>query len=80
MEDETRDYLVLIANTIALVLIWMIGNVLVGIYIGLAFFSDAPNWKNLLYYAGCIASLVFLTRYILKKWRKLLSVQTRENY
>ena len=79
MEDETRDYLVLIANTIALVLIWMIGNVLVGIYIGLAFFNDAPNWKNMLYYAGFIASLVFLTRYILKKWRKHISLQTGEN-
>jgi len=74
MEDDTRDYLVLIANTIALVLIWMIANVLVGIYIGLAFFNEMPGWKNILYYVGFAASLFFLTRYILKKWRKHLNV------
>jgi hypothetical protein len=69
MEDETRDFLVLIVNTIALVLIWMIANVLIGIYFGLAFFKDLPDWKNVVYYIFFGATLWWLTRRIRKKWK-----------
>ena len=40
MEDDTRAFLVLVLNTMALVLLWMIANVLVGIYMGYAFFEE----------------------------------------
>ena len=69
MEDETRDFLVLIVNTISMVLIWMIVQVLVGIYFGLAFFENAPNWKNIGYYLFLLISLYFLVRYLLRKWK-----------
>jgi hypothetical protein len=68
MENETRDFLVLIANSIALVLIWMILNVLFGIYLEWGFFTGKPGWKNILYYVFSIASLIFLVRRLIKKW------------
>lgn len=69
MEDETRDFLVLIVNTIALILIWMIANVLIGIYFGLAFFNKMPDWKNILYYLFFIGTLYLLIRRTRKKWK-----------
>lgn len=69
MEDDTRGFLILIVNTIATVLIWMIANVLVGIYFNLAFFEDKPDWKNLVYYFGFLVSLFLLIRYLRRKWK-----------
>ena len=68
MEDETRAFLVLIVNTIALVLLWMIANVLVGIYLGYAFFEGSPTWKNILYYIVAIITFIFVVRRIWRKW------------
>lgn len=69
MEDETRNFLVLIANTIAFILIWMIANVLIGIYFGLAFFEGTPGIKHIIYYIFFIVSIFFLIRYLKRKWK-----------
>lgn len=50
MEDETRRFFLLIVNSIALFLLWMIANMLVGIYWGYAFAQNEFTWKNALYY------------------------------
>lgn len=68
MEDDTRAFLVLIINTIALILLWMIANVAVGIYVGYAFFEDAPHWQNILYYIISITAFIFIIRHIRRKW------------
>ena len=69
MEDETRDFLVLIINTIAIVLLWMIVQVLAGIYFEFAFFENTPDWENILYYIFFIGTLFLLIRYLKKKWK-----------
>jgi ABC-type glycerol-3-phosphate transport system permease component len=69
MEDDTRGFLVLIVNTIALVLMWMIANVLVGIYWGYAFYEMNVSWKNIIYYILSLATLVLLVWYITRKWK-----------
>ena len=69
MENDTRQFLILIVNTISIVLLWMILNVLVGIYFGLGFFDDYPDWKNYLYYVFALTSLFFMVRYLRKKWK-----------
>ncbi|MDB5202101.1 MAG: hypothetical protein JWQ27_1510 [Ferruginibacter sp.] len=68
MEDETRDFFVRIINSIAMSLIWMISQVLVGIYWGYGFFSGSPTWQNLLYYVFFVITLLLLIRYLRKKW------------
>ncbi len=72
MEDDTRAFLVLIVNTIALVLMWMIANVLIGIYWGYAFYELSISWKNIVYYIISLATLVWLVWYISKKWKGYL--------
>ncbi|MBS1496685.1 MAG: hypothetical protein JSU03_10285 [Bacteroidetes bacterium] len=68
-EDDIRKFLVLIVNTIAIILIWMIANVLVGIYLGYGFFENKISWKNIVYYILFTVSLFFLIRYIRRKWK-----------
>ena len=69
MEDETREFLVRILNTVALVLLWMMINVFIGIYKGFAFFEEKPGWINYIYYIFFIASLIFLIIHLKRKWK-----------
>ena len=69
MEEETRDFLVRIVQTISIVLLWMLVNVFIGIYKGYAFFDDYPNWTHYLFYAFFLISLVFLLIHLWRKWK-----------
>jgi ABC-type glycerol-3-phosphate transport system permease component len=69
MEDETREFLVRILNTVAVVLLWMMANVFIGIYKGYAFFEDRPDWTNYVYYAFLAISFIFLIFYLKRKWK-----------
>ena len=62
----------LIANSIAIVLIWMIINVFFGIYLGWGFFETSPGWKNWLYYALALGSLFLIGKFLYKKWKNYL--------
>ena len=68
MEDETRDFLVLVLNSIALMLLWMIANVFAGIYLGYAFFEGSPGWKNIVYYIISIFTFLLVIRRLRRKW------------
>lgn len=69
MEDETREFLVRIANTVAIVLLWMMVNVFIGIYKGYAFYEDIPGWENYLYYVFLVISFIFLFLHLKRKWK-----------
>lgn len=69
MEDDTRQFLLRIVNTISLVLIWMIANMIAGIYYGLGFFEERPDMENIIYYAISVTTLVYLLLYLRKRWR-----------
>ena len=69
MEDETKNFLVRIVQTISLVLIWMLLNVYFGIYKEYAFFEDRLNWTNYLFYSLSLISLVLLLRHLWRKWK-----------
>lgn len=71
MEEETKAFLLLIVNSIALMLLWMIANLVAGIYLGLAFFDGSPGWKNILYYAIAAITLVLVILRLVKKWKHL---------
>ena len=68
-EDNPQAFLILIVQTISVILIWMIANVLVGIYFGLGFFEKSPGWQNYLYYLALLVTLFFLIKYLMKKWK-----------
>jgi hypothetical protein len=70
VEPETRAFFILIVNSMAWVLFWMVLNVLFGIYLEYAFFENEPGWKNILYYVLSIAAFIFLVRHLIRKWKK----------
>lgn len=69
MEDDTREFLVRIMQTVSLVLLWMMVNVYVGIYRELAFFDTTPHWFNYLYYVCLLGSFVALVIHLKRKWK-----------
>ena len=69
MEEDTRAFLILIVNTIAWVLLWMIANVLVGIYLGFAFYTETIRWQNILYYLLSAGSFIILVWHLRRRWK-----------
>ena len=59
MEGNVKGYLVLIANTISIIIFWMLINIFIGIYLNYAFFEGSPTWKNFVYYAFALLTFVF---------------------
>lgn len=72
MEDDTRYFLILIVNSIALVLMWMLAGVFFGIYLNYGFFEQRPDWKNILFYILFLTSLFFLLKHLRRKWERYL--------
>ena len=68
MEDETRVFLVRIANTVSIVLLWMMVNVFTGIYLEFGFFEGSPSLQNILYYIFFLSTFTFLILHLKKKW------------
>ncbi|HQW84944.1 MAG TPA: hypothetical protein PK987_10795 [Ferruginibacter sp.] len=68
-DDETKEFFIKIANTVSIVLLWMIANVFIGIYKGFAFFEDKPGWANYIYYFVFLISFIGLIFYLKRKWK-----------
>jgi hypothetical protein len=69
MEDETRWFFIVIVQTVSSLVLWMLVNILCGLYFGLALFNERPTWKNYIYYAIALASFIWLVKYFIKKWK-----------
>ncbi len=69
MEEETRQFLLKIASTISLGLLWLLVNTTIGIGLNFAFFKDRPGFGNYIFYAWFIISLTFLIIYLRRKWK-----------
>lgn len=69
MENETREFLVRIVNTISKVLLWMMANVFFGIYLEYGFFEGSPDWTNIVYYILAAGTLLLLVRHLKSAWK-----------
>jgi hypothetical protein len=69
IEDETRDFLILIVQTISTVILWMMISMLFGIYLKFGLFENAPTFKNYIFYILFLTSLFFMIRYFAKRWK-----------
>ncbi len=68
-EEDPKIFLVRILNTLAIVLLWMIVNIFIGLYLNYGFFEEVPNWKNYTYYVFLLVSFIFLVIHLKRKWR-----------
>ncbi len=69
MEDETRDFLVKIATSISVALLWLLINTSIGIALNFAFFENKPGIGNYIFYIWFSGSLIALIIYYRKKWK-----------
>ena len=69
MEPEVREFLLRIVQTLSMGSLWMLVNMTIGIYFGLAFFDDKPSLLNDGYYVFFLITLGLLLLYFRKKWK-----------
>ena len=68
MERETRDFLLKIASTLSMGLLWLLINSTVGIFLGYGFFTGSPTLANYIFYVWFVGSFIWLVFYYKRKW------------
>ena len=69
MEPEARDFLVKIATSISVGLLWLLINSTIGIALNFAFFEHKPGIGNYIFYGWFLLSLIWLIFYYRRKWK-----------
>lgn len=69
MEDETVQFLKRIAESIGILILWMLVQITFGIYKNYGFFEHQPSWQNIVYYIFFIGTCVLLYAHLKKKWK-----------
>ena len=72
MEEDPRPYFITIINTIGIVLLWMMTQVIAGIYFGFGFIGEHRTWQHVLYYLYFVGSLLWVARYVVRKWKRYM--------
>jgi hypothetical protein len=70
MDEETVQFLKRIAESIGILILWMLVQITFGIYKNYGFFEHTPSWKNIAYYVFFIGSGIALYIHLTKKWKK----------
>jgi hypothetical protein len=71
MEDNAKNFLVLIVQTVSSIILWLMMNILVGLYLKYGLFEKTPNITNIIYYVIFIIGSYFLFRYFKKRWQAI---------
>ena len=69
MEEDVKEFLIKIVQSISMGLVWLLANMSIGSYVGFAFFEGRPSLVNYIYYAVFILTLIALINYLRKKWK-----------
>lgn len=69
MEPEVRDFLVRIATSLSVGLLWLLINSTVGIALNFAFFDGRPGIGNYIFYIWFVGSFIGLIIYYKRKWK-----------
>lgn len=70
-EPDVKHFLVRILNTISWVLFWMFSAATAGIYFELGDPGIQPTWVLVVFYTILVVSMLFLIRYIIRKWTRI---------
>jgi hypothetical protein len=69
MEPDTRIFLLKIATSLSVGLLWLLINSTIGIGLNFAFFENKPGLGNYIFYGWFLISLTFLIFYYRRKWK-----------
>jgi hypothetical protein len=71
MEDDSKNFLILIVQTVSSIILWLLTNIFVGIYLKYGLFETAPSIINIIYYILFLIGCFFLFKYFKKRWEAL---------
>jgi hypothetical protein len=71
IENDAKEFLVVIVQTVSSLILWFLLNILLGIYLQYGMFKGTPSMFNILYYLFFIAGCFLLFSYFKKRWKKL---------
>ncbi len=69
MEPEIKRFLWKIVKGISITLLWLLMNILLGLWLEWAFFYGRLNIFNILYYLWVLISLPALIYYVIRLWK-----------
>lgn len=73
MEQDTKEFLLRIVQTISMAMLWLLLNMTIGIYFDLAFFVNKPTIGNYIFYVWFLLTLALLLFYFRKKWKQSMT-------
>jgi hypothetical protein len=71
IENDAKNFLVLIVQTVSSVALWLLINILFGLYLKYGLFESTPNAINILYYILFIAGSTWLFFFFKKRWKNV---------
>jgi hypothetical protein len=69
LEPEVKDFLKKILQSVFTGLLWMMVNMIAGIYFGWMFIYDKISVGNIIFYIFLIVSLLWLIRFYYRIWK-----------
>lgn len=73
MEPEITEFLLRVAKTVFMGLLWMVVNSTIGIMFDLAFIHEKISLLNIIFYVWFVITLGLLVWYYVRLWKKPLS-------
>jgi hypothetical protein len=70
MEPEVKDFLKKVIQSVFLGLLWMMVNMIAGIFFGLMFINDRVSAGNIIFYIFLTLSLAGLLFFYYRTWKK----------
>jgi uncharacterized membrane protein (DUF373 family) len=71
MEENTKNFLILIMQTASSIILWFLINIFFGIYLKYGLFESTPTLINIIYYLVFLTGSFFLFRYFKKRWNNI---------
>ena len=72
MEQDVKEFLLRIVQTISMAMLWLLLNMTIGIYFDLAFFEGTPTIWNYIFYLWFLITFILLLIYFRNKWKQTL--------
>jgi hypothetical protein len=71
IENDAKDFLVLIVQTVSTIILWLLMNILFGLYLKFGMFDNTPTFKNYIYYIIFISGSYLIYRFFKKRWQQI---------
>lgn len=71
MEDDSKNFLILIVQTVSSVIVWLLTNIFFGLYLKYGMFETSPSIINIGYYILFLIGSFLLFKYFKKRWNNI---------